>query len=99
MARGKKEKPEIRPIESIVNNPNDKAVLKNMLDEAARCKLRIADENTSIKDIRSAALDKIGLDPKLFGPLLAVVYNESYIEKRAEIETLDFAISSLIESK
>jgi hypothetical protein len=84
-----------RPIEAILSNSADNAKLQQFLDEAAKCKLRIADENSAIKDIRDEAVDKLGIAPKMFNNLLRIVYDNNAAEKKVELENLDFAICSL----
>ena len=91
----KREKPEIREITDIVANKADKVALHGFLDEAVRCKLKIADEQESIKLIREEALKQVGLDPKLFGSLVNIAYKNNYLETQSEIHSLDSAIELL----
>jgi hypothetical protein len=88
-------KPEFVSIETILNNPADKAKLVGYIDEAVRCKLKIADENESIKGIKEVAAEEIGLKPKLFSSLVSISLNNSYLEKKDEIDQLDSAIAML----
>jgi hypothetical protein len=93
----KKEKPQFVSIETIWNNPNDRAKLQGYIDEAVRCKLLIADQNESIKGIKEVAAEEIGLQPKLFSSLVSISLNHSYLEKKDEIDQLDSAISMLFD--
>lgn len=89
-------KPEIRDIVTILNNPADKKKLQNFIDEAVRCRIKIKDQNESIKNLKAEALLQIGADPKIFGQLVRLFDNNSFAEKRHEIETLEAAIDILI---
>lgn len=92
-------KHEIVSIEAILANSSDRSKLQSYLDEAVRCRLRIADENEAIKGIREVALEKLGLEPKLFNQLVKVSFNSSYSETRAEISALESAIEILFGDK
>jgi hypothetical protein len=91
----KKEKPQVREIEDILSNPSDKAKLQGFIDEAARCKQLIADQNESIKGIREVAVEEIGINPKLFNSLVKVSFDGSSMETKATINSLDTAIAIL----
>jgi len=91
----KKEKPAIVSIEAILANPSDKSKLMTFLEEAVRCKLRIADEMEAIKGLREEAAEKLGLESKLFNQLVKVSFNNSYSETKAEISALESAIEIL----
>jgi hypothetical protein len=97
--RAKKTKTEPRRIEDILNNSKDKAVLQNFLDEAVRCKVRISDEQESIKAMREEAMEKTGIEGKMFNALLALFYNNNFDEKKAEIDNLETAIELLTMNK
>jgi len=91
-------KPEIVNIESILNNPKDKATLQGFIDEAVRLKMIIKDNNESIKAIKDEALEKIGLDPKMFNALVKIATNNNALETQSEIHALDAAIEILFSS-
>jgi hypothetical protein len=95
MAKDKKEKPQIRQLEDILGNPSDKSKLESFLDEAVRCKTRMADENEALKDLRETAKEDLGLDPKQFNQLSAIAFKNNFLEKQAEFSALDFAIEAL----
>lgn len=88
-----------RPIEDILNNSADKAKLQNFLDEAVRCKVRISDEQESIKCLREEAMEKVGIEGKMFNTLLALFYNQNFDEKKAEIDSLEIALELLMMNK
>lgn len=88
-------KPEIVNIESILANPKDKSALQGFIDEAVRLKMIIKDHNESIKIIKDEALEKIGLDPKLFGSLVRIAANNNALETQSQIHALDSAIEIL----
>lgn len=90
-----KDKKQIVSIEAILANPSDKSKLVTFLEEAVRCKLRIADEMEAIKGLREEAGEKLGLESKLFNQLVKVSFNNSYSETRAEISALESAIEIL----
>ena len=97
MAR--KQKTDPRRIEDILNNPKDRATLQNHIDEAVRCKVRIADEQESIKAIREEAAEKTGIDGKMFNNLVSLYFNNNFSEKQAELERLETAIEMLMMNK
>lgn len=93
MARPKKEKKnQARNIIDILNNSSDRAKLQNFIDEAVRCKIKIADENESIKVLREEAMDKIGVNPKDFNNMLKLFYNNNFSEVQEQIQTLESII-------
>lgn len=87
-----------RPIEAILGNPSDKVKLKNFIDEAVRCKIKISDENESIKGLATEAAEKIEIEPKLFKQLVNLYFKNNFAEKQAEISALDSAIEMLVMS-
>lgn len=99
MARNKQPKANIVDIVSILNNKASKAKLQNFIDEAVRCKQRIADENESIKAIVEEGKDQIGVEPKVFKALVNLYFKNNFAEKKAELESLDMAIDMLMMNK
>jgi len=99
MARQAKNKPQVRDIEDILNNASDRAKLQNFIDEAVRCKQKVADENESIKGLREEAVEKIGIEPKMFNALTKLFFNNDFAEKRADLEKLENAIDLLLKGK
>ncbi|MEM2159625.1 MAG: hypothetical protein QXN55_01570 [Candidatus Nitrosotenuis sp.] len=90
----KQAKAEPRDLTSIINNPSDRIKLQNFVDEASNCMTRIADERLSIKDIRDEAIEKLGIDPKLFNFLVKTTFDNSSSEKKAEIEAFEVALNA-----
>lgn len=84
------------PIDAILNNSKDRAVLQNFLDEAVRCKVRISDEQESIKGLREEAMEKTGIEPKMFNNLVSMFYNNNFDEKKEELGNLEIAIELLM---
>ena len=84
-----------RRIEDIMNNPVDRTALMNHIDEAVRCKQRIADENESIKGIVDAIKEKIDIDPGLFKTLAKISFKNDAVEKLAAAERLETAIEMM----
>lgn len=84
-----------RNIEDIINNASDRNKLQNFIDEAVRCKLRIADENESFKAIKEEAAEQLEVAPKLFNQLVKISFDNSYLETKANISALDSAIDLL----
>lgn len=81
---------------SILNNPNDRGILTNHLDEALLLKRSIADKNQDIKTIREAATEKVGIEPKMFNSLLNLYYKGNFTEKQDELSQLESAIEMLV---
>lgn len=92
---GKKGK-NFREITDIMNNPSDRNKLQNYIDEAVRCKTRILDENESIKGLKDSAVETLGIEPKMFGTLVSLFFNNNFDQKKAELEKLEAAIDALM---
>lgn len=100
MARTPKaSKKEARRIEDILNNSSDRSKLQNFIDEAVRCKVKIADEQESIKGLRETAMEEIGIEGKMFNQLTSLFFNNNFSEKQAELEKLENAIELLMMNK
>lgn len=82
-------------IVTILNNPVSRAKLTNFIDEALICKRSIDDKNQDIKSIREAAIEKIGIEPKMFNQLLGLYHKGNFGEKQEEINQLESAIAML----
>lgn len=92
----KKSKPEVRDIVSILNNPVDKGKLKNFIDEAVNYKIKIADNQESIKVLKEEAFEQLGCAPKIFSQLVGITYNNSFEKKHEEFSELEMAIEMLM---
>lgn len=79
-------KKEFRSIEEIMRNPQLKAKLNVMVDEAVNCKQKIAYEQQNIKALRDAALEELGLKPQLFNNYVAMVFNNDYQNRKEGLE-------------
>ena len=83
-------------ITSIFNNPVAKNKLQTYIDEAVRCKQKILDENESIKGLREAAVEEIGIQPKMFNALVGTFFNNNFEEKREEHQQIVDAIDAIL---
>lgn len=99
MARTKKQKPQERSLIDILNNSADRAKLQNFVDEAVRCKTRIADENESVKNLRDEAIEKVGIKGKRFNQLVKMYYNNNFTEIQMEAEELEMVVELLTGNK
>lgn len=99
MARTKKQKPQERNLIDILNNSADRAKLQGFIDEAVRCKTRIADENESIKNLRDEAIEKVGIKGKKFNQLVKLYFNNNFSELQSEAEELEMVIELLTGNK
>jgi len=75
-----------RSIEEIMRDPGAKAKLNNLVDEAVTCKTKILHEQQTIKALKDAALEDLGLHPKLFGNYVAMVFNNDYTQRKEGLE-------------
>lgn len=91
----KSEKPQARDIITILNNPSDKSKLQNFIDESVRCRIRIRAENEANKALREEAFTQLGCEPKIYNQLVRLFDDNSFEEKKNEIETLEAAIDLL----
>lgn len=89
-------KQKFRNIEDILKDPASKAKLNNLVDEAVRCKIRIQQEQETIKDLRDVAKNDLSLNPKLFNYYVAMVYNNDYTARKDNLEELSTLIESVM---
>lgn len=82
-------------ITTILKDPSQRGRLQNYIDEAVRCKIKIADEQESIKGLREAAIDDLNIEPKMFNTLVTLFFNNNFEQKKAEIEKIEAAINAL----
>lgn len=75
-----------RDIESIMKDPQLKAVLSNLIDEAVTCKGAIAVQQANIKALREDAVEQIQISPKLFNAYVAAAFNNDYQLRRQSLE-------------
>lgn len=75
-----------RSIEEIMRDPNAKAKLTNLVDEAVQCKQKILYEQQNVKALRDAALEDLGLKPQLFNNFVSCVFNNDYQQRKEGLE-------------
>lgn len=86
-----------REIREIMQQPSMKAKLTSYVDEAVKCKGKIAFEQETIKQIRDSALDELGLKPAVFNQYVAMVYNNDYVQRKDKLEELVELIDFVME--
>jgi hypothetical protein len=79
-------KARLRTIEEIMRDPVAKAKLTNLVDEAVNCKQKIMHEQQNIKALKDAAVEDLGLSPKLFSSYVACVFNNDYGIRKEGLE-------------
>jgi hypothetical protein len=77
-----------RDIEEIMKNPRMKALLSSYVDEAVKCKGKIAEQQEFLKGFREQAADELGLKPAVFNTYVAMVYNNDYIQRKDKLQEL-----------
>lgn len=90
-----KNKKNFRSVPEIMRDPATAAKLQNYIDEAVRSKIKILDEQESIKTLRQSAVDAVAIDPKQFSLLVSMSFNNNYETKKAELEEQIEAIDSI----
>jgi hypothetical protein len=88
-------KKNFRTVAEIMRDPSAAAKLQNYIDEAVRCKIKILDEQESIKTLRQSAVDEIAIDPKNFNNLVSYSFNNNFDQKKAELEEQIDAIEAV----
>lgn len=88
--------PKFRSIEDILKDPQLKTKLNNLVDEAVRCKIKIQTEQESIKGLRDAAREEVGLNPKLFNYYVSAVYNNDYAARKENLDQLSTLIDTVM---
>lgn len=83
-------------ITTILRGENTKQELQCFIDETVRCKMKIMQEQDAIRAIREAAVEKLGIEPKMFNTLVGLFFNNNFMEKKEEINRLDSAIDALL---
>jgi len=91
-------KKQFTEISSIIKNPSSLSQLKIFIDEAVNDKIKILDRNESIKRLREEAVEKLGIQPKMFNALVSLFFNNNFDEKLAEIGELETAIDGLMQT-
>ena len=84
-------------VNDILRVPAKRAKLQSFIDEAVRCRMKILDEQESIKGIREAAVDDLNIQPKMFNTLVSLFFNNNFEQKQLEIQQLDCAIEALMQ--
>ena len=85
-------------ISDITKNPSSHAKLKSYIDEAVNAKIKILDQNQTIKGLRDSAAEELGLQPKMFNFLVSLFFNNNFDEKLAEIGEQETAIDALMQT-
>jgi hypothetical protein len=85
-------------IATLLANKADRAKLQNYIDEVVRCKTKILDQNESIKTLRDAAVEELGIQPKMFSSLVSLFFNNNFEEKLDELTRLENAITALMQT-
>jgi hypothetical protein len=85
-----------RNIEDILKDPTLKAKLNNLVDEAVRCKIKIQQEQETIKDLREVAKNDLSLNPKLFNYYVGMVYNNDYAARKDNLDQLSSLIDAVM---
>ena len=82
-------------VSDIAKNPVSRQKLESFLDEVVRCKIKIADEQESIRNLRESAVEELGINPKEFNLLVGVYFNHNGEAKRDELESSVDAIDAM----
>ena len=85
-----------RNIEDILKDPTLKAKLNNLVDAAVRCKIRMQQEQETIKDLRDVAKNDLSLNPKLFNYYVGMVYNNDYAARKDNLDQLSTLIDAVM---
>lgn len=83
-------------VTTILRGESTKQKLQCFIDETVRCKMKIMQEQDAIRAIREAAVDELGIEPKMFNTLVGLFFNNNFMEKKEEIGKLESAIDALI---
>ena len=82
MKKPRKQKAEF-DLTTITNDKTKLGQLVGFIQEAVLSKRKIASENEQIKDIRSEAVDVLGIPPKLFNKIIRAKFKDDFsIEKK-----------------
>lgn len=84
-------------VTTIVKDQSLNAKLQGYIDETIRCQTKILDEKKSIKDIKDAAVEDLGIDPKMFTRIVDMFFNNSFEQKLDELSRLETAIHALMQ--
>lgn len=80
---------------TILQDPGMRSKLQNYIDEILRCKVKILDEQESIKTLQETAVDELNIDPKMFKHIIGLYHNNNFTEKLDELERLTQVIELL----
>lgn len=90
-----KKKKNFVDVTTVLKNDALRAKLQNYIDEVVRCKIKILDENESIKALRESAVDELEIEPKMFNSLVSLFFNNNFEEKKEEVEKLEEVLTIL----
>ncbi len=89
--------PKFRDIHEIMTNPTMKAKLASYVDEAVRCKGKIAFEQENIKALRENAAEELGLKPAVFNDYVSMVYSNDYVQRKSKYEELVDLVTAVMQ--
>ena len=85
-----------RSIQDVLKDPRLKAKLTNLVDEAVRSKLKIQQEQETIKSLRDVAKADLSLNPKIFNYYVSMVYNNDYASRKQDLDELSTLIETVM---
>ena len=85
-----------RSIQDIFKDPSLKSKLTNLVDEAVRCKLKIQQEQETIKSLRDVAKSDLGMNPKLFNYYVSMAYNNDYAMRQQDLDELSTLLETVM---
>lgn len=75
-----------RSVRDIMRDPNMKAKLSNLVDEAVKAKSKIQFEQQNIKALRDAAAEDLGLKPAIFNDFVSMTFNNDYVQRKDNLD-------------
>lgn len=84
------------PIENILSAPNLRADLQARIDAAVQARTEIADLREELKVIREAAVDALGITPKMFNTLVSLYFNNDFEKKAQEVSELENVLAFIL---
>lgn len=93
------QKKQFTSVPDILKSATQRGKLESYIDEAVKSKMKILDENNTIKSIREAAVEELGISPKMFNALVGTYFNNNFEQRFEEAEEMSATLYSLMQTE
>lgn len=90
--KGKKDTVEIT---TVLQSEPLRAKLQSYVDQILTCRIKILDQQESIKQLRDAAVEELNIEGKMLNNIVSLYFNNDFEQKADELERLQQVIHLL----